>query len=137
MVFVDNLCTLSTIHMYALNKLLEKECDMIRISHNMPYKLFVRFINCKHILYHFRAYKKITLYQQYYFLLLVWSAKVHIKREREREIEGKKASKIMKPNFSFLSKLLILQYLSVLCISQEFDFFYFVQQVSHDEFCIL
>ncbi|KAG4906613.1 hypothetical protein AAZX31_20G037300 [Glycine max] len=34
----------------------------------------------------------------------------------------------MKPNFSFLSKLLILQYLSVLCISQEFDFFYFVQQ---------
>ncbi|RZB69576.1 Extracellular ribonuclease LE [Glycine soja] len=51
-----------------------------------------------------------------------------ILREKEREIEGKKASKIMKPNFSFLSKLLILQYLSVLCISQEFDFFYFVQQ---------
>lgn len=36
----------------------------------------------------------------------------------------------MKSNFSFLSKLIILQCLSVLCVcSQDFDFFYFVQQV--------
>ncbi|XP_054810456.1 ribonuclease 3-like [Prosopis cineraria] len=34
----------------------------------------------------------------------------------------------MKPNFSLLSKLIVLQCLSVLCCSQDFDFFYFVQQ---------
>ncbi|OAY50023.1 ribonuclease 3 [Manihot esculenta] len=34
----------------------------------------------------------------------------------------------MKPSFSILIKLFILQYLSVLCVSQDFDFFYFVQQ---------
>ncbi|KDP41205.1 hypothetical protein JCGZ_15612 [Jatropha curcas] len=34
----------------------------------------------------------------------------------------------MKPNFSIFIKLFILQYLSVLCHSQDFDFFYFVQQ---------
>lgn len=36
---------------------------------------------------------------------------------------------------SILLKLLILHYLSLLCVSQDFDFFYFVQQVS--EFCSL
>ena len=36
----------------------------------------------------------------------------------------------MELKWSILIKLLIVQYLSVLCISQDFDFFYFVQQVS-------
>jgi hypothetical protein len=36
----------------------------------------------------------------------------------------------MKLTSSILIKLLIVQYLSVLCLSQDFDFFYFVQQVS-------
>lgn len=36
----------------------------------------------------------------------------------------------MELKWSILIKLLIVQYLSVLCVSQDFDFFYFVQQVS-------
>lgn len=44
-----------------------------------------------------------------------------------------KRKKEMKSNYSILLSLLILQYLSLLCVSQDFDFFYFVQQVS--EFC--
>ena len=55
--------------------------------------------------------------------LSFWSAKIHI--NRERKIEG--ITSKMKPKFSILSKLLILEYISVLCHSQEFDFFYFVQ----------
>lgn len=35
----------------------------------------------------------------------------------------------MKLQFSIFIKLLIIQYLSILCVSQDFDFFYFVQQV--------
>ncbi|ESR51939.1 hypothetical protein CICLE_v10032674mg [Citrus x clementina] len=34
----------------------------------------------------------------------------------------------MKLQFSIFTKLLIIQYLSILCVSQDFDFFYFVQQ---------
>ncbi|GAV79026.1 Ribonuclease_T2 domain-containing protein [Cephalotus follicularis] len=34
----------------------------------------------------------------------------------------------MKFNGSLLIKLLIIQYLSILCVAQDFDFFYFVQQ---------
>ncbi|GLT27807.1 hypothetical protein SLA2020_027800 [Shorea laevis] len=35
---------------------------------------------------------------------------------------------MVKSSSSILFKLLIIQYLSVLCLSQDFDFFYFVQQ---------
>ncbi|GMJ05667.1 RIBONUCLEASE 1, ribonuclease 1 [Hibiscus trionum] len=34
----------------------------------------------------------------------------------------------MESKFLFLINLLVLQYLAVLCVSQDFDFFYFVQQ---------
>ena len=37
----------------------------------------------------------------------------------------------MKSNQSFFIKLLIVQCLVVVCFSQDFDFFYLVQQVSH------
>ncbi|KAG5521578.1 hypothetical protein RHGRI_033960 [Rhododendron griersonianum] len=36
----------------------------------------------------------------------------------------------MKSNSSILIKLLVLQCLAVVCLSQSFDFFYFVQQIS-------
>jgi hypothetical protein len=41
----------------------------------------------------------------------------------------------MKSHSSILLKLLMLQCLSLLCVSQDFDFFYFVQQVMISEFC--
>ncbi|KAJ6768318.1 F7A19.32 PROTEIN [Salix koriyanagi] len=34
----------------------------------------------------------------------------------------------MRLNFSIFIKLLVIQYLSALCVSEDFDFFYFVQQ---------
>ncbi|KAK9034261.1 hypothetical protein V6N11_050434 [Hibiscus sabdariffa] len=34
----------------------------------------------------------------------------------------------MESKFLFLVNLLVIQYLAVLCVSQDFDFFYFVQQ---------
>ena len=36
----------------------------------------------------------------------------------------------MKSKCLLLINLLVLHYLAVLCVSQDFDFFYFVQQVS-------
>ena len=59
--------------------LLEKECDMIRIFHSMPYKLTHHFIDL-------RAYKKdhfISLYQ-HHSLIPFACVKCQIKRETER-----------------------------------------------------
>lgn len=76
--------------------------------------------------FHFYDYKLIvsTITVLIIFSIISWLFQPHKKSEKTKMKSNEFSS------FSFIiSLVLLLQYLSVLCVSQDFDFFYFVQQV--------